>query len=209
MRAARLLHILLILQNRGRQTAPALAEELEVSPRTILRDADAMTEAGLPILVFQGFGGGIELGFNYRTRLTGMAEDEAEALAVMLYRSVPELGPLGLEKAGDRARSKLVESFPDKVRATMARAREMFTHEADTAAQVDPRVEAVARAMRARTWVTLRAHAPDALKVAPQRLWFDGRDWWVQGQGKPEPLSNWGDINISARRFDTSGPDNR
>ena len=84
MRASRLLQILLLLQNRGRLTAPALAAELEVDPRTILRDVDAMSQAGLPILTHRGAQGGIELGFNYRTRLTGLAEDEAEALAIWL-----------------------------------------------------------------------------------------------------------------------------
>lgn len=73
MRAARLLQLLLLLQNRGRLTSAQLASELEVSCRTILRDVDAMTEAGLPIIVYQGNQGGIELGFNYRTRLTGLA----------------------------------------------------------------------------------------------------------------------------------------
>ena len=64
MRAARLLQLLLLLQNRGRLTSAQLASELEVSSRTILRDVDAMTEAGLPIIVYQGNQGGIELGFN-------------------------------------------------------------------------------------------------------------------------------------------------
>lgn len=54
MRASRLLQILLLLQNRGRLTAPVLAEELEVTPGTILRDVDAMTEAGLPVIVHRG-----------------------------------------------------------------------------------------------------------------------------------------------------------
>ena len=62
MRASRLLHILLLLQNRGRMTSTSLAKEVEVSVRTILRDVDAMTEAGLPIVVHRGNGGGIELG---------------------------------------------------------------------------------------------------------------------------------------------------
>jgi predicted DNA-binding transcriptional regulator YafY len=54
MRASRLLQILLLLQNRGRMTAGALAEELEVAHRTVLRDMDALTEAGLPIIAYQG-----------------------------------------------------------------------------------------------------------------------------------------------------------
>jgi predicted DNA-binding transcriptional regulator YafY len=113
MRAARLLQILLLLQNRGRQTARQLASELEVAPRTILRDVDAMTEAGLPIIVHQGNRGGIELGFNYRTRLTGLAQDEAEALGLILSARNPLIAALDLDHAAARARAKLVESLPD------------------------------------------------------------------------------------------------
>ena len=63
MRASRLLQILLLLENRGRMTSSRLADELEVTPRTILRDVDALTEAGLPMVVDAGYRGGIELGF--------------------------------------------------------------------------------------------------------------------------------------------------
>lgn len=116
MRASRLLRILLLLQNRGRQTSAQLATELEVTPRTILRDVDAMTEAGLPIIVHQGNQGGIELGFNYRTRLTGLATEEAQALALILSASNPMIAVLGLERAAEQARAKLIESLPDKTR---------------------------------------------------------------------------------------------
>jgi predicted DNA-binding transcriptional regulator YafY len=75
MRASRLLRLLLLLQNRGRLTCATLARELEVTRRTVLRDVDALTEAGLPIIVLRGPQGGIELGFNYRTRLVGLAAD--------------------------------------------------------------------------------------------------------------------------------------
>lgn len=54
MRSSRLLHILLLLQNRGLMTAPALAAELEVHPRTIQRDINALTEAGLPVITHRG-----------------------------------------------------------------------------------------------------------------------------------------------------------
>jgi predicted DNA-binding transcriptional regulator YafY len=77
MRASRLLQILLLLQNRGRLTAGQLARELEVDRRTVLRDVDALSEAGLPVITFQGQSGGIRLGFDYRTRLTGLDADEA------------------------------------------------------------------------------------------------------------------------------------
>ncbi len=116
MRAARLLQILLMLQNRGRMTAPDLARELEVTPRTILRDVDALTEAGLPVITHRGVQGGIELAFNHRTRLTGLATDEAEALALWLSTVPPALGVLGLEGAARRARAKLLESLPDQNR---------------------------------------------------------------------------------------------
>lgn len=125
MRASPLLQILLLLQNRERLTSSQLARELEVTPRTILRDVDAMTKAGLPIIVFQGNQGGIELGFNYRTRLTGLDQDEAEALRVVLNSQNPALAALGLDQTFYRARTKLVESFPDRVRQTTQRA--MYT----------------------------------------------------------------------------------
>ena len=112
MRASRLLHILLLLQNRGRMTAKMLATELEVAQRTILRDVDALTEAGLPIVVIKGNQGGIELGFNYRTRLTGLAEDEAEALTVLLSQSRQILDCLDMRAAGDQGKeSKLTAEF--------------------------------------------------------------------------------------------------
>ena len=112
MRAARLLHILLLLQNRGRMNASQLATEVEVAPRTILRDIDALTEAGLPVVTYQGNRGGFELGFNYRTRLTGLATDEAEALAVLLADPSARLAELGMAEAAARATSKLLESLP-------------------------------------------------------------------------------------------------
>ena len=122
MRASRLLRMLLLLQNSGRMTSQRLAETLEVTARTILRDVDALTEAGLPMVVHQGNRGGIELGFNYRTRLTGLSSDEAEAMAVILTHPVPDLAALGLTAVANRARSKMLESFPDSVRVKINQA---------------------------------------------------------------------------------------
>jgi predicted DNA-binding transcriptional regulator YafY len=112
MRASRLLQILLLLQNRGRLTAAQLAHELEVDRRTILRDVDALNEAGLPVLTQQGQGGGITLGFDYRTRLTGLDHDEAEAMALILALMPQEVIDLGLAQAGGGGRPSCARPFP-------------------------------------------------------------------------------------------------
>ncbi len=198
MRASRLLQILLLLQNRGRLTAPALARELEVDARTILRDVDAMSEAGLPILTHRGAQGGIELGFNYRSRLTGLAEDEAEALAVWLAAPPPALMALGLAGAAARARAKLVESCPDRSRAVMAATFARFPRQ-EAEGDPDPRIAAIAGAIRAGQTLRLRARSGTALHLRPEVLALGAQGWTVMGPplAAAVPMAEWGDINIS------------
>jgi predicted DNA-binding transcriptional regulator YafY len=198
MRAARLLQILLLLQNRGRLTAPALAHELEVTARTILRDVDAMTEAGLPILTYRGPQGGIELGFNYRTRLTGLAADEAEALAVWLAAPPPHLAALGLTEAAARAKTKLIESFPDRSRAIMAEAFRRFPR-ALPPPEDDPRIAAVAQAIRQGLTLRCQARTARPIVLRPTILSHDATGWAVFGLPLDKPLrqADWGDINLS------------
>lgn len=203
MRASRLLQMLLLLQNRGRLTAAQLADELEVSPRTILRDVDAMTEAGLPIIVFQGNQGGIELGFNYRTRLTGLDQTEAEALGVMLGTHNPALAAMGMDQAFKRARSKLVESFPDKVRDTAQHAMTSYRVSFPEPGE-DARIKALAQAVRGNKIVRIMASGPDARTIHPVALAFSPGGWAVADQISDTeiPIQDCGDINISAHRFD-------
>lgn len=205
MRAARLLQMLLLLQNRGRMTSVELARTLEVSTRTVLRDVDALTEAGLPMIVVQGVRGGIELGFEHRTRLTGLAADEAEALGVMLGAGATALRDLGMRGAGQRASDKLVESLPDGVRARVDHARRSFGSSPDEAADIDPRVPALAAAVRGRRIVRAHARSGSPRVMHPVGLRLRGHVWTVDDACSGETLcvAELGDLNISSKTFDS------
>jgi predicted DNA-binding transcriptional regulator YafY len=120
VRASRLVSFLLLLQTRGQLTAEELAERLEVSVRTVQRDAQALAASGVPIASVRGPAGGYRLERGYRTRLTGLDATEAEALFV---GPAAELG-LGRELAA--ARLKLLASLPAELQERAGRAAQLF-----------------------------------------------------------------------------------
>lgn len=109
MRADRLLSILMSLQVRGRVTAAALATQLEVSTRTIYRDVEALSRAGVPIYAECGRSGGLSLTDGYRTELTGLSADEAEALPFAGIGAAA--AALGLAASAETARLKVLAAL--------------------------------------------------------------------------------------------------
>jgi predicted DNA-binding transcriptional regulator YafY len=104
MRADRLLMLLMLLQRHDRLTAESLAEELEVSVRTVYRDIDALSAAGIPLYAEHGHGGGYRLLEEYRTGLTGLTQDEVGALLLL---TIPE--PLAGLEAGQKLKAALAK----------------------------------------------------------------------------------------------------
>jgi predicted DNA-binding transcriptional regulator YafY len=118
MKSGRLLEMLLLLQARGQVTAAELAERLEVSPRTVYRDAEALSSAGVPIYAERGRAGGIRLLPGYRTDVSGLTHDEARALFVLTTGGVHE--DLGLGSAARSAILKVMRAVPEPFRPAAA-----------------------------------------------------------------------------------------
>jgi predicted DNA-binding transcriptional regulator YafY len=129
MRADRLISLLLILQHSGRKTAQDLAEELEVSERTIYRDVIALSTAGVPVYTERGPGGGIRLVESYRTTLTGLSPDEVRALFMF---SVPSaMMDLGVSEQFQQAFLKLSASLSGSQQQMEQRVRQRVLIDAE------------------------------------------------------------------------------
>ncbi len=151
MRADRLLSLVLLLRHRGRMTAGALAAELEVSTRTVLRDVEALSVAGIPVYAERGRAGGFALLPGFSTDLTGLTPDEAVALLTSPVRATSDA--LGMGPAFSSAIRKVVAALPETARA---------------------RAEGAAGRVLVRRGGWLRDPAPEERLAAVQRAVFAG-----------------------------------
>ncbi|MFD8290110.1 helix-turn-helix transcriptional regulator [Streptomyces lavendulae] len=157
MRADRLVSLVLLLRQHGRLSATALARELEVSTRTVLRDIDALSAAGVPVYAERGRLGGFALLPGFRTELPGLSHDEALALLVAGSRRGAQV--FGLGPALASAMRKVVDALPEGYRATAAGATRRLL--------IDPETDLLARR-------SVAEEVPDTIAAEVRRAVFAG-----------------------------------
>jgi biotin operon repressor len=135
VRADRLVALVLLLRQRGRLPAATLARELEVSTRTVLRDIEALSAAGVPVYAERGARGGFALLPGFRTELTGLNSDEALALLIAGSRRGAQV--FGLGSALASAMLKVLDALPERDRTTAAGAARRLL--------VDPEIDLLSR----------------------------------------------------------------
>ena len=144
MRAGRLLTMLSILEREGRTTARGLADRLEVTPRTVLRDVEALSEAGVPIFTVPGAGGGIEVLEGFRARLATLPAAAADGLLLL---GVPATAAaLGLGAQAVAARQAVLAALPPALVPRAVAVEQWFLHDPEPD-PADAVPEAVTRAL--------------------------------------------------------------
>ncbi|HEY4249726.1 MAG TPA: YafY family protein [Roseomonas sp.] len=186
MRASRLLSILTTLQARGRVTAQSLADACEVSLRTIYRDIEALSAAGIPVYSERGSEGGYRLLDGYRVRLNGLSPREAEAL--FLTGLSGPAADLGLGAVMAAAQTKLLAALPQDLRMGAERMRARFHldapawfGEAEQPAHLPGIADAVWRQrpirIRYRSWKAVRER-----RVEPLGIVLKSGAWYLAGR---------------------------
>lgn len=163
MRADRLVSLVLLLRQRGRLSATALADELEVSTRTVLRDIEALSAAGVPVYAERGRHGGFELLPGFRTELTGLNHDEA--LALLTAGSGRGEQVFGLGSALASAMRKVVDALPEGHRVTASDAAQRLL--------VDPATDLLSRRQ-------LTEDVPAAIMIEVRRAVLAGHKLRIQ-----------------------------
>jgi predicted DNA-binding transcriptional regulator YafY len=193
MRADRLLALLMFLQNRGRTTADRLAEELEVSRRTIIRDLYALRVAGFPVYTERGAHGGIYLHKDFQLKLTDLTPDE---LAALFAFSIPTpLTDLGMGAQAKTALRKLATSLPSSRQDVERNLRSrLYLDPNPWQASQDavPTLSTLRQAVWEDRWVHATLLRVRQVRIehemAPYSLVAKGRTWYVVWRGAHREL---------------------
>jgi predicted DNA-binding transcriptional regulator YafY len=199
----------MILQTRGRTSAETLAEELEVSVRTVYRDIDQLSAAGVPVYAETGRNGGFALLDGWKTRLNGLTAPEARAL---FFSGLPgPAGELGLGDEAAAAELKLLAALPADWQAEARRMSSRF--------HLDPRgwfqpgykpefLKLVAEAVWSETRVALRYQSWKDIRdrvIEPLGLVLKGGVWYVvaqrEGNARTYKLSQILSLELTADKF--------
>ncbi|MEL3949925.1 MULTISPECIES: helix-turn-helix transcriptional regulator [Streptomyces] len=170
MRADRLVSLVLLLRQRGRLSAATLARELEVSTRTVLRDIEALSAAGVPVYAERGRHGGFALLPGFQTELTGLNHDEALALLVAGSRRGAQV--FGLGSALAAAMLKVVDALPESQRDTAADVAERLL--------IDPETDLLSRRVTTE-------EIPDAVMAEVRRAVLSGHKLRIHYAATDQP----------------------
>ena len=163
MRADRLVKLVLLLRHHKKLSATTIAAELEVSTRTVLRDVEALSTAGVPVYAERGRNGGFALLPGFRTELTGLNHDEALALLIAGSRRGAQV--FGLGSALASAVLKVADALPESYRDTAAGKAQRLL--------VDPDTDLLERR-------TTKEEVPDAILTEIRRAVFNGHKLRIQ-----------------------------
>ncbi|MFD4671119.1 helix-turn-helix transcriptional regulator [Lentzea sp. NPDC058450] len=207
MKSGRLIQVLLLLQSRGRMTADELAAELEVSPRTIYRDVESLSAAGIPVYSDRGPAGGYQLVDGYRTRLTGLTTDEAQSL---FLAGLP--GPaqaLGLGEFAAAAQLKLLAALPTELRSKAEQIRQRFHLDTPTWFRGDEPTDhlatiadAVWEQRRVRMTYQRWGNQTVEREVDPYGLVLKAGTWYFVGSGRTYRVSRVLALQVTSDTFD-------
>lgn len=206
MRAARVMDMLLLLQRRGRLTAGQLATALEVSERTVLRDVEALSEAGVPLVTSRGAGGGIELLDGFQTRLTGLTPQEAACLLLVGQPQVAHR--LGLGAPTRSAGLKLANALPQQLAEHAESLHGWFLHDPDPWAGhriPNGELRRIASAIHRRRRVELHLSDGAPRTVEPLGLVLKAGSWHLVAGGVPIdviPLDDLVATRLTAQTFE-------
>jgi predicted DNA-binding transcriptional regulator YafY len=207
MRAERLLRIVFVLQSRGRVTAGELADELEVSARTIQRDMEALSGAGIPVYATRGGEGGWELRREYRTSLVAMTANDV--LSIVVGRSPKILADLGLDDPGEGPVLKLMGSVSQsaKLQAEHARQRIHVDIAPWGASRSEPLLPQLQQAIWDDRHIRIRyRESRSSFAIAPLGLVFKTSSWYLVALSNEDyrtyNVSRIHDITVTEERFE-------